>query len=86
MNRRSFIYKSTAIATSGIMFPLAELWAKKEYEKITILHTNDVHSRIEPFPAGGRLAGKGGYAKRASIIKHIREREKNVLLLDASRF
>lgn len=83
MNRRSFIYKSTAIATTGMVYPIPNLWAKKEYEKITILHTNDVHSRIEPFPTGSRLAGKGGYAKRAAIIKHIREREKNVILLDA---
>jgi len=83
MNRRSFIYKSTAFATAGLVYPIPNLWAKKEYEKITILHTNDVHSRIEPFPKGSRLAGKGGYAKRAAIIKQIREREKNVLLFDA---
>ncbi len=83
MNRRSFIYKSTAIATSGMLAPIPKIWAKKAYDKITILHTNDVHSRIEPFPVGGRLAGKGGYAKRAAIIKYIRAQEKNVLLLDA---
>lgn len=83
MNRRSFIYKSTALASVGLTYPSVNLFAKKEYEKITILHTNDVHSRIEPFPKGARMAGKGGYAKRAAIIKYIREREKNVLLLDA---
>ncbi|RYZ81717.1 MAG: bifunctional metallophosphatase/5'-nucleotidase [Moraxellaceae bacterium] len=52
--------------------------------KLTILHTNDVHSRIEPFPMdGSRNQGMGGAARRASLIKRIREEEQNVLLLDA---
>lgn len=52
--------------------------------KITILHTNDVHSRIEPFPMdGSRLQGLGGTARRSTLINQIREEEKNVLLLDA---
>ncbi|GAF02491.1 hypothetical protein [Saccharicrinis fermentans] len=33
--------------------------------KITILHTNDVHSHINPFPENhSKYAGKGGYARR----------------------
>ncbi len=52
--------------------------------KLTILHTNDVHSRIEPFPMdGGKYQGLGGIAKRAALIKRIRKEEKNILLLDA---
>lgn len=51
---------------------------------LTILHTNDVHSRIEPFPMdGGRYQGMGGAAKRAAMVKKIRKEEDNVLLLDA---
>ena len=47
-------------------------------------HTNDVHSRLEPFPLDGSPnAGLGGVAARATIIKQIRNEEKNVLLLDA---
>ena len=56
----------------------------EEVVKITILHTNDVHSRIEPFPEGaGRLSGKGGAARRAAYINKVRAYEPNVLLLDA---
>jgi len=64
--------------------PSIPAWALADrgVEKLTILHTNDVHSRIEPF-AGGRNAGLGGAAKRATLIQQIREQEKNVLLLDA---
>jgi 5'-nucleotidase len=51
---------------------------------LTILHTNDVHSRIDPFPMdGGRNQGLGGVAARAEIIKRIRRKQQHVLLLDA---
>ncbi len=52
--------------------------------KLTILHTNDVHSRLDPFPMdGSKNQGLGGVAKRATLIKRIRKEQKNVLLLDA---
>jgi len=52
--------------------------------RLTILHTNDVHSRVEAFPMdGGRNAGQGGASRRASLIKKIRSREEHILLLDA---
>jgi 5'-nucleotidase len=42
--------------------------------KVTILHTNDVHSRIDPFPAGsGRNAGMAGAVPRARLIEGIWE-------------
>ena len=65
-------------------YPL-EAWADEyELEKLTILHTNDVHSRIEPFPMdGGRYQGLGGAARRAALIRQIRAKEKQVLLLDS---
>jgi len=51
---------------------------------ITILYTNDTHARLEPFPQNARqLAGLGGIAKRASLVKKIRYEEEFVLLLDA---
>src|SRR5688500_17145862 len=53
-------------------------------QKLTILHTNDTHSRLDPFPMdGGRNQGLGGVAARAALINKIREEEKHVLLLDA---
>lgn len=51
---------------------------------ITILYTNDTHSRLDPFPSNAReFAGLGGIAKRSSLVNQIRAEEKNVLLLDA---
>lgn len=50
---------------------------------ITILHTNDQHSQIDPLPANDRNAGKGGVARRATLVKRIRAENPNTLLLDA---
>lgn len=51
---------------------------------ISILHTNDTHARLDPFPDNAtQFAGLGGIARRASLVKDIRTVQKNVLLLDA---
>ena len=83
MNRRSFIYNTTTALTASNFLFVNDAFAKQNYEQITILHTNDVHSRIEAFPEGSKYAGMGGFAKRATLIKKIRATEPNVLLLDA---
>lgn len=85
MERRNFIRQigvGTALVGAGA-FP-NQLFGKTGVDNIrlTILHTNDVHSRIEPFEKG-QNAGRGGAAKRASMIKQIRAEESHVLLLDA---
>ena len=80
-NRREFIKKSSLTMLATTLLPQLTLGSKKDV-KITILHTNDMHSHIEPFKRG-RNKGLGGMAKRATIIKKIRNKEKNVLLFDA---
>lgn len=50
---------------------------------ITILHTNDTHSQIDPLPANDRNAGKGGVARRATLVKRIRREQPHTLLVDA---
>ena len=57
MNRKAFIQKSSAAAALlGLgAFPL-EAFAAGDLQKITILHTNDQHSRIDPFPMDGGIA------------------------------
>lgn len=57
---------------------------KKEFTKLTVLYTNDTHSRIEPFPANDALyPNEGGFARRASLIEEIKKQEEHVLILDA---
>jgi 5'-nucleotidase len=63
-------------------FPL-EAFAGGDLFRLTVLHTNDMHSRIDPFPADDKkYAGLGGMAQRAAIIQRIRAEEEHVLLLD----
>lgn len=50
---------------------------------ITILHTNDQHSQIDPLPPNDKNAGKGGVARRATLVKRIRRENPNTLLVDA---
>jgi len=84
ITRRDFIQK-TLIGTTAFALNPDLLWADaSDAIKITILHTNDMHSRIEPFPNDGRKnGGLGGMARRAALIKKIRQQESNVLLFDA---
>lgn len=86
MKRRDFIQKTTAgsalITLGG--FGLQSFSTINRTSKITILHTNDVHSHIDAFgPEDGRNANKGGVARRASLIESIRKENPNTLLLDA---
>lgn len=80
-NRREFIKKSSLTIIATTLSPHLTFGNKKDV-KITILHTNDMHSHIEPFKRG-RNKGLGGFSKRATIINKIRKKEKNVLLFDA---
>ena len=82
MSRRKFIKQVGAGATLLSLAPLELLAAREEVIKISILHTNDMHSRIECF-ASGRNKGAGGMLQLATIIKQIRFEEENILLLDA---
>ena len=57
---------------------------EKKLKKLVILHTNDWHSRIEPFPDdNSRNSNLGGASRRASLIEKIRSEEENILLFDA---
>tara|TARA_B100001057_G_scaffold119156_1_gene117820 strand:+ start:371 stop:1282 length:912 start_codon:yes stop_codon:yes gene_type:complete len=80
-NRRKFI-KNFGLGAVGLTMINHKLIAQEDVKRITILHTNDMHSRIEPFSSGS-FKGIGGMAQRSSIINEIRKKEKNVLLFDA---
>lgn len=55
--------------------------------QLTLLHTNDVHARVEETNKDSGKCSKApcfaGVSRRSTKIKEIRSKEKNVLLLDA---
>jgi 5'-nucleotidase len=90
MNRKQFL---TTLGGGTLAMTLApNLLMAKEFSalnlasenQLTILHTNDQHSRIEPFDSSyTRNPNQGGFARRAALIQKIRSQESNVLLLDS---
>lgn len=84
-SRRSFLgilAKASLLAGSGLL--QTEILEARDIRKITILHTNDTHSRIDPFPDNDpKYGGMGGVARRGSLIDKIRQSESNVLLFDS---
>ncbi|WP_370900514.1 bifunctional metallophosphatase/5'-nucleotidase [Chryseobacterium gossypii] len=90
MDRKSFLKTvgggTLAMALTPNLMMAEELHHNilKSTNKLTILHTNDQHSRIEPFDSSyTKNPNQGGFARRATLIQQIRDREKNVLLLDS---
>lgn len=85
MKRRTFIRQMGAtgiLLGSGLSPALA--FSDRPTTRLTILHTNDWHSRIEPFPEdGGRNSGQGGVVRRARKVAQLRQENTNVLLLDS---
>ncbi len=84
MKRRSFI-RTTALGSTALGVGALGLDAcSPGVKKLTVLHTNDVHSHIDPFPAGhATFPNLGGVSRRAALIESIRRETPNTLLLDA---
>lgn len=82
MNRRHFLRTVGAGAAVAALTPGRLLAARPLH--LVLLHTNDTHSRIDPFPMdGGRLQGLGGVARRATLVRRLRASHPHVLLLDS---
>lgn len=85
MLRRDFIQQSViaGLTLASGRLQLSRL-AESDMARVTILHTNDWHSRIEPFPEdGSRKGGRGGFERRAKLVQRVRQEQSNVLLLDS---
>jgi 5'-nucleotidase len=82
IDRRRFLIGSAAFGAAFVALPRS-LAFSAEKTVITILHTNDTHSQIDPLPPNDKNAGKGGVARRATLVKRIRKENPNTLLVDA---
>ncbi len=86
MNRRSFLRNTFLVSSGAFVAPsvFSQNALPKTTKRITILHTNDTHSNIDPFPENhSKYPGLGGVSRRFQLIQKIRSEEENVLLLDA---
>ncbi|MEW5693668.1 MAG: metallophosphatase [Candidatus Hydrogenedentota bacterium] len=80
ISRRKFIIGSALTFAAPSIFIKRGLNAYNDFTRLTLLHTNDMHSHIEPIK-GGKYDGLGGCARRMTLIKRLRNN--NTLLLDA---
>ncbi|MDO4781887.1 MAG: metallophosphatase [Capnocytophaga felis] len=84
MERRRFIKNIGATSLFVGLGGLSLSMKPQSTKKITILHTNDTHSHIEPISENDpRNPNKGGVARRAYLIEKIRRENPNTLLFDA---
>ena len=60
--------------------------AQQDSHTLTILHTNDTHSQVEPLEEGKRDAKFAGYARRMGLIDKMRKDDPQLLLFDAGDF
>lgn len=84
VNRRKFL-KQLALLTGGALLIPDALNASQTRKKkrLVILHTNDFHSRVEPFADNHpKYPGQGGIKALKALIDEERKKENKVLLLD----
>ena len=82
MNRKTFI-KNSIYGSAAVGLALNN-FSCSSHKNITILHTNDVHSHVEPFSKDhSEFPNKGGVERRATLISEIRRQNPNTLLFDA---
>jgi 5'-nucleotidase len=85
INRRNFIRKTALVGLGAASLGGGPVLARPAAgRRLVLLHTNDMHSRLDAFPSdGGKYQGKGGLEARASVIQQIRDEGFPVLLVDA---
>ena len=86
MKRRHFLKKIKFSSIYGLTLPyfINDNYFDNGLKKITILHTNDVHSHIDPFPKNDPLnPSGGGVIARANLINLIKKDNPHTLVLDA---
>jgi len=84
MKRRSFIQQTGVVAGAALIAPSLVSASGGSKTRLVILHTNDTHSNIDPFPANhAKYPNMGGVSARAAKIQQIRAQEDLVLLLDS---
>ena len=82
MNRKTFL-KNSIYGSAAVGLALNN-FSCSSHKNITILHTNDVHSHVEPFSKDhSEFPNKGGVERRATLISEIRRQSPNTLLFDA---
>ncbi len=85
MNRRKFV-RNIIVGGAGVGLGVApfNLFAGTDFVTISILHTNDLHTHIEPFTGTNkRYSNKGGLARISAMAQKFKAENPDTLLFDA---
>jgi 5'-nucleotidase len=81
-SRRKFLFQTGVLVGAAYLLPNTVFAADKK--RISVLHTNDFHSHIDPFPANHPVwPGEGGAAKIKTLIDEAKKENPNALILDS---
>jgi len=73
--------------TLFILMSLVVLTSLNAQTPLVLLHTNDVHSQLEPLPADDpRNPDLGGVLRREALCRAVRDQEPNVLVFESGDF
>ncbi len=91
INRRLFIKRAglagALVATGVPSWAARGKGSRKDRFTINIVHTNDVHSQIDPFPANStRFPGQGGFSRRLAYTQKVRNIDSQTLVFDSGDF
>jgi 5'-nucleotidase len=93
MNRKQFLTlclqlgAAAPLAAKPILSALANQETKPSHSSLVLLHTNDMHSRILPFPEHHpKHPSKGGMLAIAGKVKTLQSAHPHALLLDCGDF
>lgn len=79
--------KQLKLYISFLLLSVSLIAFSENLKNITILHTNDLHSRIMPVDKNARYnAGKGGFVRIITAVKEERKKDKDLLLFDCGDF
>jgi len=95
MKRSLYIYNKVVSRLVVAFLPFCLLTflpldaSAKKQRQLIVLHTNDTHSTVMPvneYLDDKRLAGRGGFLRRVSMIKEERRQHPDLLLFDSGDF
>ncbi len=85
----NFNMKQNKLLLLAIFFVALSVSAAAKTKQILILHTNDTHSCVMPLKPTLKdtlVAGRGGFLRRAEMIRQERKANPGLLLLDSGDF
>ncbi len=81
--------RQTELGSAARPFAVSHATPTGKTRQLLVVHTNDTHSCVDPLNpnlSDTAQADKGGYVRRATLVRQLRQHDPDLLLLDAGDF